>query len=66
MPRQIVDIKGLTEYLPLTVHQIYKAVRDPVNPLPHKKWKKRLLFDIERVFKWFDELPGRDETLNME
>jgi hypothetical protein len=58
--RQIVDIQGLTGVLPLTVNQIYKGVRDPVNPIPHKKYKKRLMFDLEKVFKWFDALPGRD------
>lgn len=58
--RQIVDIKGLTQVLPLTVNQLYKAVRDPLNPIPHKKYGKRLLFDLEKVFRWFDGLPGRD------
>ena len=62
MARQIVDIKGLAGHLPLTIHQIYKGVRDPSNPIPHKKWGKRLMFDLERVFKWFDDLPGKDFT----
>lgn len=60
MARQIVDIKGLTEILPFTTHQIYKAVRAAEHPLPYKKHGKRLLFDVERVFKWFDGLPGKD------
>jgi hypothetical protein len=34
-------------------------VRDPINPIPHKKHGKRLLFDVERVFRWFDGLPGK-------
>jgi hypothetical protein len=59
MARQITDIKGLTQILPYTVNQLYKAVRDPVNPIPHKKHGKRLLFDVERVFRWFDGLPGK-------
>lgn len=63
MARQIVDIKGLTGYLPLTINQLYKAVRSPVNPIPHKKWGKRLMFDLERVYQWFDNLPGRDNTI---
>jgi hypothetical protein len=58
--RRIVDIQGLTGVLPLTVNQIYKGVRNPMNPIPHKKYGKRLLFDLEKVFKWFDALPGRD------
>lgn len=65
MARQIVDIKGLMEILPLTVNQIYKAVRVADNPLPYKKHGRRLLFDVERVYKWFDGLPGRDYTLNL-
>lgn len=62
MARQIVDIQGLTKHLPLSVNQIYKAVRRKDYPLPHKKCGKRLLFDLERVYKWFDALPGRDQT----
>jgi hypothetical protein len=58
--RKIVLVEGLTEVLPLTVNQIYKWVRDPVNPLPHRKRGKRLLFDVEKVFRWFDALPGKD------
>ncbi|MCF8142822.1 MAG: hypothetical protein K9N21_02765 [Deltaproteobacteria bacterium] len=58
MARQIVDLKGLSQALPLTAHQVYKLVRNPVHPLPHRKAGKRLLFDLEQVFKWFDELPG--------
>ena len=60
--RQVIDIKALTEVLPLTVNQIYKGVRDPVNPIPHKKFGKRLLFDVDKVWKWFDSLPGRDSN----
>ena len=62
--RQIVDVKGLMEVLPFTVHQIYKAVRDPKNPLPFKKHGKKLLFDLERVWAWFDGLPGVDRSLS--
>ena len=63
--RQIVDIKGLRErVLPdFTENQLYKWVRDPLNPLPHKKMGKRLLFDVEKVWRWFDSLPGRDGTM---
>ena len=60
MARQIVDIDGLTARLPLTKNQIYKKIRDPKHPLPYKKTGKRLLFDLERVYKWFDQLPGQD------
>ncbi len=63
MARQIVDLEGLTEILPFTRHQAYKMVRRAVNPLPHKKLGRRLLFDLERVFAWYDSLPGRDETM---
>ena len=64
MSRQIVDVKGLTQYLPLSTHQVYKAVHHPEYPLPYKKYGKRLLFDLEKVFHWFDQLPGRDEVIN--
>ena len=56
--RAIVTIEGLAKVLPLTPSQIYKLIRDPVHPLPFKKCNKRLLFDLERVFHWFDNLPG--------
>ncbi|MFC1896601.1 helix-turn-helix transcriptional regulator [Thermodesulfobacteriota bacterium] len=62
MPRQIVDIQGLAERLPFSVNQLYKLTRHPKHPLPYKKCGKRLLFDLERVDKWFDSLPGRDMT----
>ncbi len=58
--RQLVNIEGLTEHLPFSVHQIYKLVRDPVKPIPHKKCGKRLLFDMDKVYRWFDSLPGKD------
>jgi hypothetical protein len=60
MPRQIVDIKGLSALTPFTVNQIYKKIRSPENPLPYKKCGKRLLFDMEKVYRWFDSLPGKD------
>ena len=61
MAREIVDIKGLADRLPLSTHQIYKAIRHPEYPLPHKKFGKRLLFDLAKVWRWFDRLPGRDD-----
>jgi len=61
--RQIVRINDLPKFLPLTTHQIRKMIRRPENPLPYKKCGKILMFDLERVFKWFDGLPGRDQTL---
>lgn len=61
--RKIVDLKGLQDHLPFTGNQIYKLVRRPDYPLPHKKIGKKLLFDLDRVFRWFDSLPGRDETI---
>ena len=67
MPRQIFNIDGLVDPnrggLPFTKNQIYKLTRHPEHPLPHKKCGKRLLFDLERVHKWFDSLPGKDATL---
>jgi hypothetical protein len=62
MARVIVDVKGLTE-LPLTVKQIYCKVHDPRNPLPHKKVGKRLWFDMDKVYRWFDSQPGIDHTI---
>ncbi len=60
MSRKIYRVEGLREILPLTQNQIYKLVRHPVHPLPHKKVGKLLLFDEARVLKWFEGLPGRD------
>jgi hypothetical protein len=59
MARQIVDLQGLTERFPWTTNQVYKLVRGS-NPIPHRKLGKRLLFDLERVYVWFDRLPGSD------
>lgn len=63
MARQIVDLDGLMERMPLTKWQVYKKIRDMEHPLPYRKAGKRLLFDMERVYKWFDGLPGRDRTI---
>ena len=60
--RRIVDTEGLEKRSPWTKHQIYKLCKRPVNPLPHKRLGKRLLFDMRQVWKWFDGLEGRDET----
>ncbi len=60
MARQIVDVKGLTGILPMTSNMIYKAVRNPVRPIPHKKYGKRLMFDVSKVYQWFDSLNGKD------
>jgi predicted DNA-binding transcriptional regulator AlpA len=64
MARQIVNIKGLAKLYPFTENQIYKLIRRDQYPLPYKKLGKRLLFDIERVEKWFDSLPGKDNILS--
>jgi hypothetical protein len=60
--RRIVNLEQLVtnEFPALTKHQVYKAVRRSVYPLPHKKLGKRLLFDVEKVLRWFDGLPGKD------
>lgn len=61
MARKIHDIDSLIDgVLPFTKHQVYKAIRRHDHPLPFKKSGKRLLFDEERVLRWFDSLPGRD------
>jgi predicted DNA-binding transcriptional regulator AlpA len=62
MPRRIINVDELQAHLPFTKNQIYKAVRHSEYPLPHKKFGKRLLFDLEKVHKWFEALPGRDLT----
>lgn len=61
--RQIVDLNKLCEILPLTQNQAYKLCRVKNHPLPYKKCGKKLWFDMEKVFRWFDALPGRDQTL---
>jgi hypothetical protein len=62
MARQIIDVNELSERLPMSKNQIYVAIKNPENPLPYKKFGKRLYFDLERVYLWFDSLPGRDLT----
>jgi hypothetical protein len=65
MARQILDLKGLAENpnFPFTEHQIRKLIIRDDYPLPHKKVGKRLLFDLERVYRWFDALPGKDTSI---
>ena len=64
MARQIVDVKGLTKLMPFTRHQVYKFISHPEHPLPYRKMGKKLYFDLERVHKWFDSLPGNDRTFD--
>ena len=60
MAREIVDVEGLSDKTPFSKGQIYKFTKRVENPLPHKKYGKKLYFDMERVYKWFDSLPGKD------
>jgi predicted DNA-binding transcriptional regulator AlpA len=60
MPRQAVRVRRVAEILDLTENQIYKLVRRREDPLPFKKIGKVLLFDTQKVWKWFDRQPGRD------
>jgi hypothetical protein len=60
MARQLTDVSGVAELLCFTAHQVYKLVRRPDDPLPHKKIGKHLRFDIEKVWCWFDRQPGKD------
>jgi hypothetical protein len=60
MSRQATDIQGIAQAFSLTTNQIYKLVRRPVDPLPHKKIGRVLRFDLERAWNWFDRQPGKD------
>lgn len=61
MPRQIVDLEGLIKILPLTKNQAYKLIRGE-HPIPYKRVGRRLTFDVEKVYRWWDSLPGADRT----
>jgi len=52
------DVAGA--YLPYTVDQLRKRMRDKKNPLPYKKAGKRILLEKERIDRWYDSLPGQD------
>lgn len=66
MPRQATDIEGIGKTFDLTKHQVYKLVRRREDPLPHRRIGKRLRFDLEKCWRWFDRQPGRDgEDLNL-
>ncbi len=63
--RHIVDLDHLVELFKdagWTKNIVYKMVRDHEYPLPHKKNGKRLEFDLEKVNRWWDGLPGKDYT----
>jgi len=61
MARQYLDVRGAAAYLPFSRNAIYKHIHDPLNPIPHKRFKGKILFEKERLDKWFDRLPGRDD-----
>jgi hypothetical protein len=66
MARQYEDVKGIAKRFKFTRHQIYKLVKRPSDPLPHRKLGKQLRFDVEKADKWFDRQPGADgEDLNV-
>lgn len=60
MARQVVDIKGLaaSDQFPWSMDQIRDLMKRADYPLPHKRVGKKYYFDLERVWKWFDSLPG--------
>lgn len=60
--RVFITINELSEAIPLTIHQIYKAVKKADCPLPHRKCGKRLLFEMDEVYAWFDSLPGANTS----
>ncbi len=65
MPRKIVNLSKLIELFQdagWTKAKIYHWTRRHDNPLPHKKNGKCLEFDLEKVYRWWDELPGKDQT----
>jgi hypothetical protein len=64
--RNWVEMEGLLDRFPAlqSKFQVYKFTKRSTNPMPHKKMGRRLVFDIERVDRWFDSLPGRDEIVD--
>lgn len=60
MARQYLSVGGAALMLAMTKHQIYKLVRRPNDPLPHRKIGKQLRFDEERIHRWFLRQPGSD------
>jgi len=65
MTRQIVDIDELSKLFPFTKSQIYKLIRHTDHPLPYKKAGKRLLFDVGSVLNWFDNLPDKNNDVEV-
>jgi hypothetical protein len=61
MARKIVNIEKLVELFAdagWTKKKIYHWTRRRENPLPCRKNGRCLEFDLERVYEWWDELPG--------
>jgi predicted DNA-binding transcriptional regulator AlpA len=60
MARQYLKVEGVADMLAMTKNQVYKLVRRPIDPLPHRKIGKQLRFDEERIHQWFLCQPGSD------
>ena len=60
MARRYLSRENMEEKFGMTQHQIYKLVRRPRDPLPHRKIGKLQRFDEEQVHKWFLRQPGTD------
>ena len=58
MPRKALDIDAVAATFSLSKSQVYKLVRRPEDPLPHKKLGKVLRFDNDAIWKWFDRQWG--------
>jgi hypothetical protein len=65
VPRKIVNIKKLVELFQdagWTRSKVYNWMKRAENPLPHKKNGKCYEFDLDKVYRWWDGLPGSDQT----
>ena len=60
MARRMLDLQGVEKEFPWTNYQIYHYARRAQDPLPHRKIGKKLYFDEEKIWKWFERQPGSD------
>jgi hypothetical protein len=54
-------MKGLCQRIPFSQWQIYKAIHRDFDKMPCRKSGKRILFDMEEVYDWYDNLPKAEQ-----
>ncbi len=57
---RFMDLKEVTEYLPLSE----RTIRDHLNEIPHFRYGKKIIFKKSELDRWMETLRVRDQDLD--